>query len=211
MSAFTLYTHPHSRGVTVSWMFEECQEAYQAELLHFHKSMKEPAYLALNPAGKVPTLKHNNTLISETAAIVCYLADLFPEKQLAPSTSSELRGEYYKWIFIICNQFEPALTDKLYAHQITDEMRFSLGYPELEVLLEQVTQQLTNHQYVLGEQFTSVDILLTALLAWSGFYKNIISLNETLLAYVKRMTGRPAFVRAEQQNQEWAKQMGVLS
>ena len=56
MSDLTLYTHPHSRGVSISWMLEECQANYQVKLLQFHTSMKAPEYLALNPAGKVPTL-----------------------------------------------------------------------------------------------------------------------------------------------------------
>lgn len=211
MSNMTLYTHPHSRGVSVSWMLEECQADYQVVPLEFRTDMKQAEYLKLNPAGKVPTLTHDDVVITETAAIITYLADLYPEKQLAPAVGSPQRGEYYKWLFLTCSQFEPAFTDRMYNIEITDEMRFALGYPELDVIIEQVTQHLTHNRYLLGEQFSTADLLMVGLLAWAGGYKKIIQLNDTLQAYVERATARPAFQRAQQLNQQYFKQMNGAS
>lgn len=207
MSTMQLYTHPHSRGVTVSWMLEECQADYQAIPLQFHTDMKQAEYLKLNPAGKVPTLTHDGVVITETAAIISYLADLYPEKQLAPAVGSTQRGEYYKWLFLISNQFEPALTDRMYQIDISDEMRFALGYPELDVIVDQVTQHLTQHRYLLGEQFSTADLLMVALLAWAATYKQIIELNEILQAYLDAAIARPAFQRAQKLNEAYYQQM----
>jgi len=207
MSNITLYTHPHSRGVTVSWMLEECQAEYQVVPLQFHTDMKQAEYLKLNPAGKVPTLTHDGVVITETAAIISYLADLYPEKQLAPAIDSLLRGEYYKWLFITSNQFEPALTDYMHQIEITDEMRFSLGYPKLDVIVDQVTQHLSQNRYLLGEQFSTADVLMVALLAWA--FQKTIPLNDTLQTYVDQAIARPAFQRTLQLNQQYLEQLNI--
>lgn len=207
MSTMQLYTHPHSRGVTISWMLEECQADYQAIPLQFHTDMKHAEYLTLNPAGKVPTLTHDGVVITETAAILAYLADLYPEKQLAPAVATAQRGEYYKWLFIISNQFEPALTDQKYQTKITDEMRFSLGYPELDVLIKQVTAHLSQNRYLLGEQLSAADLLLVALLAWGAVYDKIFQLNETLQAYLDAAIARPAYLHAQQLNETYLQKL----
>lgn len=211
MSNITLYTHPHSRGVSVSWMLEECQADYQVVPLQFHSDMKQAEYLKLNPAGKVPTLTDDGVVITETAAIISYLADRYPEQQLAPAVGSAQRGEYYKWLFLTSNQFEPALTDRLYQIEITDEMRFALGYPELDVIVKQVTEHLTHNRYLLGDQFSTADLLMVALLAWAAGYKKIIQLNDTLQAYVDQAIARPAFQRAQQLNQQYFEQLNQAS
>ena len=92
----TLYTHPMSRGRTARWMLEECGATYDTVVLDYGTSMKAPAYLAINPMGKVPALTHGDTVVTEQAAICAYLADLFPEKKLAPAPGSPERGAYYR-------------------------------------------------------------------------------------------------------------------
>ncbi len=209
MLDMTLYTHPHSRGVTVSWMLEECDAKYNTVPVQFYTDMKEAAYLAINPAGKVPALVVDGIVLTETAAIIVYLADVFSQKKLAPELGSLKRGEFYKWLFLTCNQFEPALTDKLYHIEVNDEMRFALGYPELDVLVTQVTEHLSNQPYLLGEEFSVADILMVSLLAWAGTYKNIMVLNDILSDYVKEATARPAFIRAQTINHNMFATMNI--
>ncbi|XDZ50222.1 glutathione S-transferase family protein [Neisseriaceae bacterium CLB008] len=209
MSTMTLYTNPHSRGVTVSWMLAECGQTHEYIPLAFKTEMKSAEYLKLNPAGKVPTLVHDDIVISETAAIVAYLADLHLDKKLAPSLDNPLRGEYYKWLFIICNQFEPAMTDVKYKIKLSDEMRFALGYPELSVLEKQVTDVLSKRPYLLGKDFSAVDIMLVALLAAASEYTKIMPLNDVLAAYYQKAITRPAFIEAQKLNTNMAKEMGL--
>ena len=89
-----LYTHPMSRGRIARWMLEEIGRPYRAELLEYGTTMKAPAYLAINPMGKVPTIVHRNTIVTEASAICAYLADAFPDAGLAPPPGDPARGAY---------------------------------------------------------------------------------------------------------------------
>jgi glutathione S-transferase len=96
MSALTLYTNPQSRGRIARWMLEEIGQPYATVLLEYGTTMKSPEYLAINPMGKVPALTHGDTVVTEVAAILAYLADAFPDAGLAPPTPQ--RGDYYRWL-----------------------------------------------------------------------------------------------------------------
>src|SRR5687767_12130319 len=98
MSDLVFYTNPMSRGRIIRWMLEEVGQPYETKLLDF-PAMKAPEYLAINPMGKVPAIKHGDTAVTECAAICAYLADAFPEAGLAPPPGSKLRGPYYRWLF----------------------------------------------------------------------------------------------------------------
>ncbi len=84
------YTHPQSRGRIVRWMLEEIGQPYRTELLHYGTTMKASAYLSINPMGKVPAIRHGDTVVTESAAICAYLADAFPEARLAPPPGDRL-------------------------------------------------------------------------------------------------------------------------
>jgi glutathione S-transferase len=99
MSELTFYTNPMSRGRIVRWMLEEIGQPYDTVLLDYGTTMKAPDYLAVNPMGKVPALKHGDAVITEGGAICAYLADAFPQAALAPPHGSPLRGAYYRWLF----------------------------------------------------------------------------------------------------------------
>ena len=90
------YTNPMSRGRIVRWMLEEVGVPYRTEILDYGTTMKQPDYLAINPMGKVPSLRHSAVVVTECAAICAYLADAFPGAQLAPPP--RVRGAYYRWL-----------------------------------------------------------------------------------------------------------------
>ncbi|WP_458329479.1 glutathione S-transferase N-terminal domain-containing protein [Ottowia flava] len=94
----TFYTNPMSRARVARWMLEETGLPYETQVLEYGTTMKAPGFLAINPMGKVPALKHGDTVVTENAAICMYLADLVPEKKLAPPVGSHARGPYYRWI-----------------------------------------------------------------------------------------------------------------
>ena len=104
------YTHPQSRGRIVRWMLEEIGKPYRTELLDYDTTMKAPAYLAINPMGKVPALRHGDSVVTEAAAICAYLADAFPEARLAPPPGDRLRGPYYRWLFFGAGPIEAAVS-----------------------------------------------------------------------------------------------------
>src|SRR5271157_6454007 len=106
------YTHPMSRGRIVRWMLEEIGQPYRTEVLDYGTSMKAPAYLAINPMGKVPALAHGDAVVTEAAAICAYLADAFPQAGLAPPPGDHRRAPYYRWLFFTAGPFEAASSNK---------------------------------------------------------------------------------------------------
>lgn len=98
MSHFTLYTNPRSRGRMVRWMLEECEATYEVVPVPYGEPMKSAAYLAVNPMGKVPALKVDDTVLTEALGICTWLAEQFPEKNLIPPAGHVERGEFYRWM-----------------------------------------------------------------------------------------------------------------
>ena len=105
-----LYTNPMSRGRIARWMLEEIGAPYRTEIVEFGPTMKAPEYLAINPMGKVPAIRHGETVVTECAAICAYLADAFPDADLAPPLAE--RGAYYRWLFFAAGPLEAAITDR---------------------------------------------------------------------------------------------------
>src|SRR5690242_18392450 len=125
MAEVVFYTNPQSRGAMTHWMLEEIGCPYRIEVMQFGPAMKSPAYLAINPMGKVPAIKHGDTVVTETGAILCYLADLFPEARLAPPPDD--RGAYYRWLFFVAGCCEPALGNKAAGWNPTPELQGRFG------------------------------------------------------------------------------------
>src|SRR5579863_4920756 len=122
------YTNPMSRGRIVRWMLEEVGRPYRTELLDYGTTMKAPAYLAINPMGKVPALRHGDTVVTETAAICAYLADAFPAAGLAPPHGHPLRGPYYRWLFFGAGPLEAAWTNQALGVSVPPDRERMAGY-----------------------------------------------------------------------------------
>src|SRR5215470_15463799 len=123
-----LYTNPTSRGRVVRWMLEEVGQPYKVEVLDYASTMKGPDYLAINPMGKVPALRHGDAVVTETAAICAYLADAFPEAGLAPPPGDKARASYYRWLFFAAGPLEAATTNKLLGFEPPEDKRMMVGY-----------------------------------------------------------------------------------
>src|SRR5256885_11878516 len=112
MAKLTLYHASPSRSSIALWMLEEVGEPYDIHLLSLSKGENRAAdYLAINPMGKVPALRHGDTVITEAAAICTYLADEFPNAKLNVPAGTPRRGVYLKWLFFGPGCIEPAGTD----------------------------------------------------------------------------------------------------
>src|SRR5690554_843192 len=144
MSEITFYTHPMSRGRVVRWMLEEIGVPYTVETMQFGPEMKTPAYLAINPMGKVPAIKHGNTVVTEVAAICAYLADQFPEKNLAPPSQSPERGAYYRWLFFMAGPFEMATSALAYGWKIDSSNAQAVGCGRVEDSVDRKSTRLNS-------------------------------------------------------------------
>lgn len=195
MNTITLYTHPYSRGRVVRWMLEELGVPYDVQVLEFGGNMKAPEYLAINPMGKVPAIKHGDTVVTEVAAICAYLADQFPEKKLAPPSGSQLRGTYYRWMFFMAGPFEMATTSKAFDWDIDDKKALSIGCGHYQDTINALAGALEKAPYICGDQFTAADVLVASYIGWEIMQKNVEPL-PVFTAYVEKIENREAAKRA---------------
>jgi glutathione S-transferase len=205
--SIVFYHNPQSRGRIAHWMLEEVGVPYQTELLRFDRGEhKQPQYLAVNPMGKVPAIKHGDTVVTEAAAICAYLADTFPSANLAPPTSSRERGTYYRWMFFGAGCVEPALVDRLFKRPPVDRPG-ALGYGSYDDTLNALEQAITAGSWILGERFSAADVYVGSEIAW-GMMAKAIEPRKSFQEYVARCGERPAFKRAAAQD---AKYMQALA
>lgn len=195
MPSLTLYTNPMSRGRIARWMLEEVGEPYDVEVLDYASSMKWPAYLAINPMGKVPAIRHGDTIVTEGAAICAHLADAFPKAGLAPAVASAARGDYYRWLFFAAGPLEQATTNRAAGFIAKPEMERMFGYGTYALVLDALEKKFASSAYVCGDAFTAADVYLGSAMNW-GTQFGTIEARPVFLDYVARLTSRPAFVRA---------------
>jgi glutathione S-transferase len=178
-------------------MLEEVGVSYAVETMNFGRDMKAPEYLAINPMGKVPAIKHGNTVVTEVAAICAYLADQFPDKGLAPRPQSLERGPYYRWMFFIAGPFEMATSALAYGWKIDSSNAQSVGCGLMEDSINTLEKELGQRPYICGDQFTAADVLVSSYLRWAMVQKNIPP-NDVFQDYINRTEGRPAAKRANE-------------
>ncbi|GJE27775.1 glutathione S-transferase family protein [Methylobacterium organophilum] len=193
------YTHPMSRGRIVRWMLEEVGQPYRTELLGFGTSMKSQDYRAINPMGKVPAIRHGDTVVTECAAILAYLADAFPRAGLAPAPESRARGPYYRWLFFCAGPVEAAVTNKALSVVVPDDPRMQgmVGYGSLDTVLDALEGAVAKAGHVAGEHFSAADLYLAAHLGW-GMQFGTIEKRPAFQTYVGRHFDRPAARRARE-------------
>ena len=191
------YTNPMSRGRIVRWMLEEVGQPYRTELLDYGTTMKAPAYLAINPMGKVPALRHGDAIVTESAAICAYLADAFPQAGLAPAPGSRERAAYYRWLFFGAGPVESAVTNKAMGFQIPTERAGASGYGSLDAVLNALEGALSHADYLAGNRFSAADLYVGAQLGW-GMQFGTIEKRPVFERYVARINQRPAAIRARE-------------
>ena len=190
------YTNPQSRGGIVHWMLEEIGRPYALEVLDYGAPMKTPGYLAINPMGKVPAIRHGDTIVTEAAAICAYLADAFPEAGLAPAP--EHRGDYYRWLFFTAGCLEPAASNHAIGWDPSPDMEARFGYGSYARVLDTLSAWLQDRTYVAGDRFTAADVVLASQLQW-GMMAGMIEKRPAFEAYTERHVQRPAAKRADEQ------------
>ncbi len=191
------YTNPMSRGRIVRWMLEEVGQPYRTEVLEFGTTMKGPDYLAFNPMGKVPTIIHKGTVVTEAAAICAYLADAFPEAGLAPPPGDLRRGPYYRWMFFAAGPVEAAVSNKALGFEVPDERRGMVGYGGLPDVVNALEYAVTQSEYIAGDRFSAADVYVGSQIGW-GMMFGTLEKRPAFEAYWQRISSRPAAVRARE-------------
>ena len=191
------YTNPMSRGRIARWMLEEVGGPYRTEVLDFGSTMKAADYLEINPMGKVPAIRHGSTVVTEAAAICCYLADAFPDAALAPAPEAPLRGPYYRWMFFAAGPLEAAVTNRSLGVKLPAGRERMAGYGRYEDVMSTLEHALSQDEYVAGPRFTAADVYVGSHVGW-GMQFGSIETRPAFQRYWERLADRPARVRANQ-------------
>ena len=191
-----LYTNPMSRGRIARWMLEEIGQPYRTELLDYATTMKAPAYLAVNPMGKVPALRHGDIVVTETAAICAYLADAFPQARMAPPPGDRRRGPYYRWLFFSAGPVEAAVSNKALGVVVPPERERMMGYGRIELVMSTLEAALSQSEYLAGDSFTAADLYVGSQLGF-GMMFGTIEKRPAFERYWQRISARPACKRAK--------------
>jgi glutathione S-transferase len=191
------FTNPMSRGRLVRWMLEEVAQPYRTEIIDYATNMKTPAYLAINPMGKVPALRHGETVVTEAAAICAYLADAFPAAGLAPPSGDHLRGPYYRWLFFAAGPLEQAATNRVLGFVVPQDKEPMVGYGRYDLVLNTLADAVSRADYLVGNRFSAADVYVGAHLGF-GMQFGTIEKRPAFERYWQRLSSRPAAVRARE-------------
>lgn len=188
----TFFHAPQSRSGGTLALLEELGADYDLQLLDL-KAERSREFLALNPLGKVPAIRHDGAVVTEQPAVMLYLADLFPERGLAPPLGDSLRGPYLRWMVFYGSCFEPALVDRSLQREPAPHM--TSPYGTWQEVLDAIVTQLTPGPWLLGERFTAADVLWGTALDWTTRF-NLVPESPPVRAYIDRVRARPAMQRA---------------
>jgi glutathione S-transferase len=202
VSKLTLFHAAPSRSSVALWMLEEIGEPYEIKLLSLKNGeTRQPAYLAINPMGKVPALKDGDEVITECAAICCYLADAYPKSGLGIPIGDRERGVYLKWLFFGPSCLEPAIIDRSLKRE--GASRSMLGWSDYDTVLDVITKAIAKGPYLLGDKFTAADVVIGSGLRWGTMFE-LIPKTAEISAYISRLERRQALQRATEKDTQLA-------
>ncbi|MCP5146099.1 MAG: glutathione S-transferase family protein [Gammaproteobacteria bacterium] len=189
-----LFHAPMSRSSRFIWLLEELGADYTVEYVTIPRMDGSGQADAKNPhpEGKVPALEHDGMVITESAAIALYLTDLLPAAGIGPVVGDVRRGDYLTWLFYYAGVIEPVLTFSFLG--LADNpglLRTFRGPPEVH---KRLLDALANGPYVLGDNFSAVDILVCSIGAWA---RSALPPGDLMDDYLKRCNERPALQRAQ--------------
>lgn len=188
-----LFWAPQSRAMRALWMMEEIGQPYERVLIDIRNGAQDkPDYRAVNPLGKVPAIDDDGVLVSESGAVIAYLADRFPEARLAPPIGDRDRGQYLKWLFF-SPVIEGAMLEKFAK---LDLPRSTVGWGSYDLVVAALDEALQKGPWLLGDRFTAADVLIGADLRFAVELFKVIETRPSFTAYIERCKARPALQRA---------------
>lgn len=203
----TFYHAPNSRSGGTFALLEELGADYELRRVDLRSGQSRSAdYLAINPMGKVPAIRHGEALITEQPAVFMYLADLYAEAGLAPALGDPLRGPYLRWLVFYGSCFEPALVDRSLNREPAPPS--TSPYGSWDDVMRTLQQQLAQGPYLFGERFTAADVLWGGALHWATLFK-LVPETASIRAYVDRVIARPAMQRVAARDADFLAQQAA--
>lgn len=189
------YHAPNTRSTGVRILLDELGVEHRLHTLDMVAGEnRQPAYLAVNPMGKVPAIVHDGALVTEQGAVYLYLADAFPQAGLAPAIGDPLRGPYLRWLAFYGSSFEPAVVDR--SLQREPGRRAMSPYGDFDTVMSTITAQLGRGPYLLGARFSAADVLWGMAMSWMTRFE-LVPDDPRIAAYAARVMERPAAARVQ--------------
>lgn len=170
---YTLYWNPGSASLAPHLVLAEIGAKAVTKKLDMSKQEhKAPAYLKINPHGRVPALLDGKKILLESAGICMYLADKHPKAKLAPSLKDPARGAFNQWMMYLTNTLQPAYLRYYYPDRITSDPAGTAAVQarakeELETIYRYIDAHLAKHgPYLLGKKLSAADHYLFMLSNW---------------------------------------------
>jgi glutathione S-transferase len=192
MADLIFYTNPQSRGRIVRWMLEEVGAPYETEVIGYDQ-LKDERYLAVNPMGKVPAIKHRGHVVTECAAICAYLADVFPESGLGPR--DEEKADYYRWLFYAAGPAEAAISNRAQGWEVPPDKERMFGYGNTDKVIAVLDELLSLRDYVCGDRFTAADVYVGSQIMFPLQF-GMLPDRDSFMRYRDRLQARDAYKRA---------------
>jgi glutathione S-transferase len=194
MTDLVFYTNPQSRGRIVRWMLEEIGQPYETEVVAYDK-LKDEGYLAVNPMGKVPAIKHAGRVVTECAAICAYLADVFPQAGLGPRDAE--KADYYRWMFYASGPVEQAFTNHATGWEVPSDKERMFGYGNYDRVVGLLGDLFSHRDYVCGDRFTAADVYVGSQIMFPMQFGMLPERN-SFIRYRDRLHQRDAYNRANE-------------
>lgn len=208
-SDLVLFHNPHSRSCMTRALLEELGAEYEPCALDFRRNEQLSAdYFAINPMGKVPAIRHDGVVVTETVAIFIYLADLYPHAGLAPALDGADRGTYLRWLVFYAACFEPAFGDKVL--QRAPAPRSQSPYADFDTTMGAITAALSPGPWLLGERFSAADVLWGSAFRFVTMF-GMVEATPVIADYIQRVMARPGVQRALQADAALATEMGLTA
>ena len=189
-----LYYWPRTRAFTSLWMMEEVSEPYELVRVNFRAPDHPTAeYRQINPMGKLAGFQDGACAMGETAAILLYVADKFPQTRLAPAPNDPRRGRFLQWLMFPATTMEPAMVEKRAG---TAPNTSQSGWGDYERAMSALEGAIQSGPWLTGAEFSAADLYVAANLHF-GMLFGLIDRREQFRAFVDRATARPAYKRAE--------------
>lgn len=201
------FHNPHSRSCMTRALLEELGAEYESCVLDFRKSEQlSPEYMAINPMGKVPAIRHDGVVVTETVAIFIYLADLYRDAGLAPALDDPDRGTYLRWLVFYAACMEPAVGDK--AQKREPAPRAQSPYADYATTVQAITAALSPGPWLLGDRFSTADVLWGNALRFLTQF-GMVDSSPVIVGYIERVMARPGMQRALRADEALAAEMGL--
>ena len=192
MADLIFYTNPQSRGRIIRWMLEEVGQPYETEVIAYDQ-IKSERFLAVNPMGKVPAIKHRGHVVTECAAICAYLADVFPEAGLGPREDE--KADYYRWLFYAAGPAEAAFSNRAVGWEVPADKERMFGYGNTDRTIAVLDELFSLRDYVCGDRFTAADVYVGSQIMFPMQF-GMLPEKDSFLRYRDRLQARDAYKRA---------------